>query len=55
MCEDDIFCGVNITKSANVDEMSDLEKKHTPVIESPKGETYKPLNRYAVLKIRSIF
>ena len=36
MCEDDISCGVNEAKSANVDEMTDLEKKHTPVIESPK-------------------
>ncbi len=27
MCEDDIFCGVNEAKSANVDEMTDLEKK----------------------------
>lgn len=37
MCEDDIFCGVNEAKSTNVDEMTDLEKKHTPVIESPKA------------------
>lgn len=44
MCEEDIFCGVNISKSGNVDEMSDLEKKHTPVIEAPekvkKGEPF---------------
>lgn len=44
MCEDDIFCGINKTKSENVDDMSDLEKKHTPVIEAPekvkKGEPF---------------
>ena len=44
MCEDDILCGMNQAKSANVDEMTDLEKKHTPVIESPtkvkKGEPF---------------
>jgi len=44
MCEDDIFCGINKPKSANADEMSDLEKKHTPVIEAPdkveKGEPF---------------
>ena len=44
MCEDDIFCGVNKAKSASVDEMTDLEKKHTPVIEAPtkvkKGESF---------------
>ena len=31
-CEDDLFCGI---KSAKSEEMSDLEKKHTPVIDSP--------------------
>lgn len=44
MCEDDIFCGVNKAKSASVDEMTELEKKHTPVIEAPtkvkKGESF---------------
>lgn len=44
MCEDDLFCGVNKPKSENTEEMSDLEKKHTPVIEAPakvkKGEPF---------------
>ena len=44
MCEEDIFCGINIAKSKDVEEMSDLEKKHTPVIEAPvkvkKGESF---------------
>jgi len=44
MCEDDIFCGVNKAKSENPEEMSDLEKKHTPVIDAPakvkKGEAF---------------
>ena len=35
MCEEDLFCGINTAKSIDVAEMSDLEKKHTPVIESP--------------------
>ena len=34
-CEDDIFCGINQPKSEKVDTMSDLEKKHIPVIEAP--------------------
>lgn len=33
-CDEDLFCGINTAKSGNPDEMSDLEKKHTPVIES---------------------
>jgi len=41
-CEEDLFCGINKAKSQ--EEMSDLEKKHTPVIEAPKkivpGETF---------------
>ena len=44
MCEDDLFCGINKAKSENVEEMADLEKKHTPVIEAPskvkKGEPF---------------
>jgi superoxide reductase len=44
MCKDDIFCGVNRAKSENMEEMDDLEKKHTPVIEAPseakKGEYF---------------
>lgn len=44
MCEDDIFCGINKAKSGSIEEMSDLEKKHTPVIEAPpsvkKGEPF---------------
>lgn len=43
-CKDDIFCGINTAAGASVDEMSDLEKKHTPVIEAPskvkKGEPF---------------
>lgn len=43
-CEDDIFCGINQPKSEKVDTMSDLEKKHIPVIEAPskvrKGEPF---------------
>jgi len=44
MCEDDILCGVNKAKARDSDSMSDLEKKHTPVIEAPekvkKGEAF---------------
>lgn len=44
MCEDDLFCGINKTKSENAEGMADLEKKHTPVIEAPskvkKGEPF---------------
>jgi len=32
-CEEDLFCGINRAKSSNPNDMSDLEKKHTPVIE----------------------
>ena len=32
-CQSDIFCGVNSPK--NEKELTDLEKKHTPVIECP--------------------
>ncbi len=34
-CEEDLFCGFNKAKSADVAEMTDLEKKHTPVIQAP--------------------
>ncbi|WP_309492843.1 class II SORL domain-containing protein [Candidatus Hecatella orcuttiae] len=41
-CEGDLFCGVN--KPKNPAQMTDLEKKHTPVIEAPdvvkKGEMF---------------
>ncbi len=41
-CEEDLFCGVN--KAKDPDNMTDLEKKHTPVIEAPdvvkKGECF---------------
>ena len=44
MCENDLFCGINSAQSTDINEMSDLEKKHTPVIEAPdsvnKGETF---------------
>ena len=32
-CDDDLFCGVNWAKDP--DNMTDLEKKHTPVITAP--------------------
>ncbi len=34
-CAEDIFCGVNTV--AEVEEASDLEKKHIPTITAPKG------------------
>jgi superoxide reductase len=41
-CEGDIFCGVNTVKDK--ENMTDLEKKHTPVIDAPekvnKGELF---------------
>lgn len=33
-CEEDLFCGVNTPKDTN--NMTDLEKKHLPVITAPK-------------------
>ena len=43
-CEEDLFCGLNKPKSADIQDMTDLEKKHTPVIEAPvkvkKGEPF---------------
>ena len=43
-CGDDLFCGINKTKSTGVDGMPDLDKKHTPVITAPaevkKGEPF---------------
>ncbi len=43
-CEEDLFCGLNKAKSGSIDEMTDLEKKHTPVIGAPekvkKGEPF---------------
>ena len=32
-CESDILCGINLPKDSN--NLSDLEKKHTPVITAP--------------------
>ncbi len=32
-CEQDLFCGVNKAKSNKIEDMTDLEKKHTPVID----------------------
>jgi hypothetical protein len=55
MCEDDIFCGVNEAKSANVDEMTDLEKKHTPrnsktpALKPKKNKKLNPINIYILL------
>jgi len=34
-CAEDIFCGVNTVE--DTDQMSDLEKKHLPVITAPKS------------------
>jgi superoxide reductase len=43
-CEDDLFCGVNTPKETDPANMSDLEKKHVPVITAPdsvkKGECF---------------
>ena len=43
-CEEDLFCGLNKAKSNKIEEMTDLEKKHTPIIEAPekvkKGEPF---------------
>ena len=43
-CEEDLFCGLNKAKSGNIEEMTDLEKKHTPIIEAPakvkRGEAF---------------
>jgi superoxide reductase len=33
-CEEDLFCGVNVVKDTS--RMTDLEKKHVPVITAPK-------------------
>ena len=44
MCSNDLFCGVNSAQSSDISEMSDLEKKHSAVIEAPgtvkKGQTF---------------
>ncbi len=37
MCDNDLFCGVNSPQTTDIAGMSDLEKKHTPVIESPEA------------------
>ena len=43
-CEEDLFCGLNKAKSDVIEEMTDLEKKHTPVVSGPanakKGEPF---------------
>ena len=43
-CEEDLYCGLNKAKSENIEDMTDLEKKHTPVITAPakvkKGEPF---------------
>ena len=43
-CKDDLFCGVNAPENADPEKMSDLEKKHVPVITAPdsvkKGECF---------------
>ena len=56
-CEEDLFCGINSSSTPNPEEMNDLEKKHTPVIElsgSPKeGETFEvsvEVGKYLKLK-----
>jgi superoxide reductase len=35
-CEDDLWCGVNRADETDPDQMSDLEKKHVPVIGAPE-------------------
>ncbi len=35
MCEEDLFCGVNTVKDC--ENMTDLEKKHQPIITTPKS------------------
>ena len=44
-CEEDLFCGVNMVKDP--ENMTDLEKKHQPVITAPqsvkKGECFEVL------------
>ncbi len=41
-CEDDLFCGINMVQ--DMESITDLEKKHVPVISAPqrvnKGETF---------------
>lgn len=43
-CKDNLFCGVNAPESDDPEKMSDLEKKHVPVITAPdsikKGECF---------------
>jgi len=43
-CEEDLFCGLNKARATREEEMTDLEKKHTPVIDAPgkvkKGEPF---------------
>ncbi|MCG2815746.1 MAG: class II SORL domain-containing protein [Candidatus Aminicenantes bacterium] len=43
-CGDDLFCGINKAKSAGTADMTDLDKKHTPVIKAPsevkKGQPF---------------
>lgn len=44
MCEGDLFCGINKGQTKDAEKMTDLEKKHIPVITAPKkvrkGETF---------------
>lgn len=43
-CQQDLFCGVNMAESDDPADMSDLERKHVPVITAPnsvrKGECF---------------
>ncbi|MFW5893903.1 MAG: desulfoferrodoxin family protein [Verrucomicrobiota bacterium] len=43
-CQSDLMCGVNVPAQADPAQMSDLEKKHVPVITAPatvkKGECF---------------
>ncbi len=34
-CKDDLFCGVNVPSTEDVDEMTALEKKHAVIIDAP--------------------
>jgi len=51
-CEEDIFCGINTAKDSN--NMTDLEKKHLPVISAPEkvraGEPFEVMVEVGKLK-----
>ena len=55
-CEEDILCGVNVVE--DVDEASDLEKKHLPIISAPrtvkKGQRFEVVVEVGKLMARSV-